>query len=1233
LRKLSILALTAVFVTACSVADIAYGKPVPRTEPISGRIVAKRAGETAALVPISSQQPLEVRQNLKAGDIVRTNAAGQLAIAFADGTQIRMARNTTLRVDKVSGRNPTSISVDSGKLWIRAPRNRSNLNVETPAVAAAIRGTSWSISVVGDRSTIEVYEGSVFLSNPQGNLQVEEGQVAGARVGEAPSRLAIVPSDERSQLFYYMPVGDIIRNFPPTGVEPVEARKLRANILAIESSQRSAEDWLTIAELSTGVDSEATRAGYLANIDLALLDSASRARFVLVEALILASAGELPGAKDKLKQAMPELHGQRRIAAEVLIAMAEQRTEGGLPAGLSQGDGEDSLRTLAAALMAAHNGDLERAIILAQTGETQFPTDVNFPLVIGHIAVLLGDRNLLAKAIDRAFELDSGHYSAFILRSLLNADYDGKLDAAIADALHATELAPENHFAWGTLARAHMLRRDYLAADIAYLQTIALAPNDAAAHANRAINLMEQHRFNEAEAEMERADAIDPSNPALLTVRGRLSIQRGRRSEAGDYLVDALASQPNYAPALLLYADVLAGMGDEVVAGQQLDAAARYDPGNELPEIYRSAFALDAYLPEKALHHARMAHDLVSARDPDAAHSDLATIDSYASDSLIFLGLDSWANFHSDRSFSQTNPNALFARSAIGQPNPYLLSRDALSLGNLLDVGSVPPGVNLTDVVQTGAAVPISTASLAPSVGNIIGHDVAQNFASFNAQAGTNSQARSLALAGLAISPLAIARPQRHVSFLDEEFAELSVKGSGIVANGEIGNAQSVAVSGASLGALPFGYSIGASRVRWNGANAVHDGRSQQTAYGAIGIELGPVDNFSLLVSRTKNNIRQEESTPVGPFYSSTRLSSTSATASYGHAISEDIVLKLGGNFTKSDFHREKGFHAQRPTGRINDAVQSQQLSAGLISETDAYFVNIGLDYSKRNFAGSNVGFGSSDAEPFAVFRDELRVRGNFGVTATDGLNANILAGYHRSRGQDRLEYGVDISLAPSSRDMFRLAYEDVVHSQTAFSYVPRYLVGLQADGVPTRIGDSSSALIVRWDREWSDRFFTAVELQRWDVGTSRLADFDKINSLEAIGSNIIGTGPLNRVSAVANILLPENFGVSLTYIGSFANNHLYLPQHFARIGLVWSHDTRVRFNSTLTYASERRSKIDSVMLDDYISFDAGMRWISRDHRYEASLDVYNIFDNAADISIEDRDYGRAIVSSLGVRF
>jgi len=60
--------------------------PVPRTSPSAGSIVAAKGGEELRFVRESNWRAAEIRQDVVGGDVLRTNALGNLAILFSDKT-------------------------------------------------------------------------------------------------------------------------------------------------------------------------------------------------------------------------------------------------------------------------------------------------------------------------------------------------------------------------------------------------------------------------------------------------------------------------------------------------------------------------------------------------------------------------------------------------------------------------------------------------------------------------------------------------------------------------------------------------------------------------------------------------------------------------------------------------------------------------------------------------------------------------------------------------------------------------------------------------------------------------------------------------------------------------------------------------------------------------------------------------------------------------------------------
>jgi Tfp pilus assembly protein PilF len=206
-RKRSLTGITlSLFLTSSSaLSDPITAKPIKRSGDIAGEIVSTKQGEDLVLVENNQKRPALTKQNLKAGDVLSTNGEGALAIVFADDTQLRLARNTKLIVKKVAKGIPSEINVVRGNVWARAPRGKSKLRISTPSATAAIRGTEWSLQVSDTQTDLQVASGKVEFTNTAGTLQVNGGEAANARPGQAPVSTLIVNRTDREQMLYFLP--------------------------------------------------------------------------------------------------------------------------------------------------------------------------------------------------------------------------------------------------------------------------------------------------------------------------------------------------------------------------------------------------------------------------------------------------------------------------------------------------------------------------------------------------------------------------------------------------------------------------------------------------------------------------------------------------------------------------------------------------------------------------------------------------------------------------------------------------------------------------------------------------------------------------------------------------------------------------------------------------------------------------------------------------------------------
>jgi hypothetical protein len=252
--------LAATSALALLLAEAQAQSPLPRPVPAAGSIVATKGGEEMRFVREELWRGVELKQDVVGGDILRTNAIGNLAILFADQTQIRVGRNSTLTVSDVAGGSGTTqLNLNAGSIWARAARGGTGVDVKTPAAVAAIRGTDWSLSVDGaGKTSLIVLEGTVELKNPQGAVMVRQGEGAVAAIGQAPTKFVLVSPKDREQMLFYMSLREVFLNLPATILEGKAFAAEHARIELLPPAERRAEDWLVLAELT--LDKQGRRA-------------------------------------------------------------------------------------------------------------------------------------------------------------------------------------------------------------------------------------------------------------------------------------------------------------------------------------------------------------------------------------------------------------------------------------------------------------------------------------------------------------------------------------------------------------------------------------------------------------------------------------------------------------------------------------------------------------------------------------------------------------------------------------------------------------------------------------------------------------------------------------------------------------------------------------------------------------------------------------------------------------
>jgi len=1221
----SVRLLAATSVLALSCVAVQAQAPVPRPAPAAGAIVAAKGGEEMRFVREDLWRAAQIQQSLVGGDTLRTNAIGNLAILFTDQTQIRVGRNSTLTVTEVA-RGPsdaTQLSLQGGNLWARAARGGSGVDVKTPAAVAAIRGTDWSLAVDGaGKTSLVVLEGVVELKNPQGAVTVRQGEGAVAAVGQAPTKFVLVSPNDREQMLFYLTLRDGMSWLPASPLRGSARQTERARIEALPPEVRTAEDWLTRAEMALALDGYQAAAAPLAEARRRSLNASQRARADLVEALIAGAERRWSEAAVLFARAERRLDAKRRVSAVYgrYIAASLAEPSRVLPEPKIALNSPEA--ALAHAFIAGFRQDLNAAADLASAAEKRFPADPQIAVFSSQLSLALNRRDQMRTSLERVRATDPNDHLVLAMSGRIKADVDSDRKAALADLKRALEAAPGEADIWNELGLLYSDLEAPLEAEAAFRRAIALDPQDPVPYANLSFILLDQSRVEEAGVLIDKALDLDPGFHVAYIARGRYLLQKGDRVAALESILAGSAANPAYANGLVAAAVAYYQNGDIELAEQTFDNADRLDPNDPVTAIMRTAVALDQYQADAAVTFAREAVKRSRNRGGDyAGLSANRQSGSYPAEAYRFIGLHEWGRFYGDRTFDPFEATSYFDQSANVSPRLFAGSPTLTS-------------------VETG---------------------------SDSGLAGAN-----LVVQGLLFDPLALGGRIGRIDLVRRPFVDAEIGGTWMSQDGKIGWGSEALVTGFSNEPIPTAFSFSAGRLRDNGPNSYDRERLDSAAF-FIGAAPSAADRFlmfgtfakiepGVFSSLTPTSFATNPPIP-GVFYNQDRRETT------------DYQLGAGWSHT---FGYRNVLTAAVFSGRIQSTTDAHQ--AGIVPDLVLFellrhektrstatvvalnhmigFDDVTLRYGVEALTGkSKVGVRQDYAGlPIPGYTDAA-------VTADASFTGSRLYADAFWRPSDRFEAQVGlervvidqeggsvdetilpragIGLSPFEGQWLRAAYRSDVLFPSTYTLSSLTTVGLLPNIIPLELGGKVDTLALRWDAEWSPHFFTAVEYQRQEIDSLSLPIPETFATFDADKARI------ERVAATANVWLGHGIGVFATVgaassdirSGPAAGSPVpFVAERFARAGITFVHPSRLRLTVAQTFLGDLTSATPlgdfvGLKLDDYWTTDASVTWETPDRRLALELTVLNLFDNEYEVLAKLPGQGRTVAASVKARF
>lgn len=162
-------------------------------------------------------------QNLAVKDQIRARQRSRAAVKLTGLYTLRMDAWTTVELTEgLAGADKATLDLSGGAGFIFSREREGEITIRTPAANGALRGTQLFVRVSeGGKSFYQVLEGTVVMSNAQGDLTLGPGEAGEAVPGRPPVSTAVIETHSLLQWALYYPAVIGPREFQLTAAEQI----------------------------------------------------------------------------------------------------------------------------------------------------------------------------------------------------------------------------------------------------------------------------------------------------------------------------------------------------------------------------------------------------------------------------------------------------------------------------------------------------------------------------------------------------------------------------------------------------------------------------------------------------------------------------------------------------------------------------------------------------------------------------------------------------------------------------------------------------------------------------------------------------------------------------------------------------------------------------------------------------------------------------------------------------
>jgi tetratricopeptide (TPR) repeat protein len=509
-------------------------------------------------------------QPLLAAERVRTLEASRASILFIDETQVKLNAGAVLTIRQVrTASSPeSSMELQRGEAWFRTKNPRSGLTIQTPAAAAAVRGTEINLRVSdAGESVLTVVEGAVEFSNPQGSIVVNAGEEGTAIPGQAPTKRVILNPEDAVQWALYYPVQVAFHDLAtPAASAGAGFAQLRAGdtTAALQAFQATPNDpWArlgtSIAYLTAG-NTERARAA----IAEPFSDPVAEAERSAQLAAVALANGDTAAARREIGAALAR--NPTALRPLVLLSSIELRQ-----------NRPDEARAAAERALAAHPQSVGALIAASEAAQSRF------------------DLEDARRYLDRALEWDAQDLHALVNRARIRFGTDDT-EGARDDMDRAVAIAPDDAQVRSLRGFIRLADGNMNGARADFEFAAQRDPEFGEPHLGLGLALFRENRVNDGLEEMLTATLLEPKVALYQSYLGKAYYQARRFPEGLSALGSAKRLDPRD-PTPWLYASFfLRDRNEQVSALEELRHAIAL---NDHRAVYRSRLLLDRDLATK----------------------------------------------------------------------------------------------------------------------------------------------------------------------------------------------------------------------------------------------------------------------------------------------------------------------------------------------------------------------------------------------------------------------------------------------------------------------------------------------------------------------------------------------------------------------------------------------------------------------------------------------------------